>query len=115
MNIKEAWKILNLTAVNGLHVEAINSIQDEMNKTTPKVLAQKILNVLNSDCEDSELSDAFEKEFKNDPMWYIYYLAASAWSNDLESWCKMIVSGKSEEEFFGSNFELIDKLIKIED
>jgi len=114
MNIKEAWKILNSMAANSLEVEAIITFQNEITKTSNKVIAQKILNVLNSDCEDSELSDAFEKEFENDPMWYIYYLA-STWSNDLESWCKMIVSGKSEEEFFGSNFELIDKLIKIED
>lgn len=77
-----------------------------------KETAERIIKVLTSDSEDSDLVNAFKKEFKDDNSWYIYYLA-STWDNDLQGWCEMIVSGQSEDDFFGSDFELIDKPIKI--
>jgi hypothetical protein len=64
-----------------------------------KETAERIIKVLTSDCEDSDLFDVFKKEFDDDNSWYIYYLA-STWYNDLQGWCEMIVAGQSEKDFF---------------
>lgn len=63
-----------------------------------KEIAQKVLNVLNKSEEDFDYCDEFKKEFDDDSIWYILYLA-STWYNDLQDWCEAIIND-SLDEFF---------------